>query len=451
MIQNKILNLFLVIGLFITASCQKYLDKKSDANLVVPKTISDIQGLLDDNYLMNSQTPGFGETSSDDYFVPLNTYNSFPLDWQEVYTWRLEDYSYSNDWSNCYTPVYSANYSLEQVEKIIKTPQNEASWNNVKGSALFFRAFYFLNLVWEYGKAYDDNTSLTDLGIVLRLTSDFNLPSVRSSVKDCYERIIKDLKEAVEYLPQEASNIMRPSVPTCYAVLARTYLSIRKYDSAYKYADLFLQQKHELLDYNSPEVNTQSNVPFQPFNKEIVFYTTQSFFYSPKSPSRARIDTLLYAEFDDNDMRKAAFFREDNGYFRFKGNYTSQQTLFFTGVAIDEVYLIRTECAARTGRIETALEDLNTLLEKRYREGTFVPVAVSDASEILQIILKERRKELMMRGLRWIDIKRLNLEGAEIIPKRVIGSTVYQLEVNDRRYALPLPKDIITITGMPQN
>lgn len=451
MTQNRMMYLLVLIPLITTVSCKKFLDKKSDTTLVVPKSISDIQGILDDNFFMNSQTPGFGETSSDDYFVPMAIYNSLPKINQEAYTWRLENYSYSNDWSTCYIPVYNSNYCLEKVEKIIKSPQNESSWNNIKGSALFFRAFYFLNLVWEYGKAYDDNTSSTDLGIVLRLTSDFNIPSVRSSVKECYERIIQDLNEAVLYLPEHPLNVMRPSKPAGYALLARAYLTMRKYDSAFKYADLFIQRQNRLLDYNSAEVNINSNIPFQPFNEEIVFYSTQSFFYSPKTPSRARIDTILYAEFNDNDIRKTAFFKSDNGYYRFKGNYSSAQSLFFTGIAVDEIYLIRAECNARLGKLDEALNDLNALLIKRFKEGTFIMVTANSSSEALDIILKERRKELLMRGLRWIDIKRLNLEGAGIIPKRLIGSTTFQLQVNDRKYALPLPMDIINITGMPQN
>lgn len=451
MTLSKISCLFIVVLIFLNISCRKYLDKKSDNSLVVPESISDLQGILDDNFYMNSQTPGFGETSSDDYFVPLTIYNSLPQVTQEAYTWRLLNYTYDNDWSNCYIPVYNSNYCLEKIEEINKTPQNEHQWDNVKGSALFYRGFYFLNLIWEYGKGYDENTSASDLGIVLRLSSNFNLPSHRSSVKESYERAVKDLKDAVIFLPDRPLHVMRPSKPATFAVLARAYLSMRKYDSVYKYSNLFLQFQNELLDYNSSEVNINSNVPFQPFNKEIVFYSTQSFFYGSKTPSRARIDTTLITEYNNNDLRKTAFFRPDNGYFRFKGNYSSAQSLFFTGIAVDELYLVRAESNVRLGRVNEALEDLNALLSKRWQAGAFTPVGSNSATEVLKIIIKERRKELLMRGLRWIDIKRLNLEGAGIIPERVIGTTIYQLDINDKKYALPLPVDVINFTGMPQN
>ena len=64
---------------------------------------------------------------------------------------------------------------------------------------------------------------------------------------------------------------------------------------------------------------------------------------------------------------------------------------------------------------------------------------------------QERRKELIFRGLRWIDIKRLNLEGANIEQRRFLDGKEYILEPNSNRYALPLPDDIIRLTWMEQN
>jgi hypothetical protein len=120
------------------------------------------------------------------------------------------------------------------------------------------------------------------------------------------------------------------------------------------------------------------------------------------------------------------------------------------GLATDEMYLIRAETYARKGDKTSALADLNTLLAKRYN-GTFVQVTAVDANAALIRILLERRKELLLRGIRWIEIKRLNKEGANIIPKRKIGTLVFTLQPNANYYALPLPVDIIQLAGIPQN
>jgi hypothetical protein len=81
----------------------------------------------------------------------------------------------------------------------------------------------------------------------------------------------------------------------------------------------------------------------------------------------------------------------------------------------------------------------------------YIPLIAANKEAALATILLERRKELLMRGLRWIDIKRLNKEGHNIVQKRVVNNVVYTLPPNDSRYALPIPIDIIRATGMAQN
>lgn len=442
-------------AIFLTAlfpSCKKYLDEKPDKSLVVLTTVDDLQALLDLNDRINTNTPGFGETSSDDYFILPGVYNGMNEADRRAYSWRLEDYTYQNDWAYAYLALYPINYCLENISEIDKTERNKNEWDNVKGSALFYRAYWFLSLVWVYSKAYDDNTSKDDLGVVLRTTTDINKPSVRSSVEKCYERIVNDAKESAKYLPDFSQHVMRPSKAAAYGLLARTYWSMRKYDSAFKYADLMLALKHDLLDYDGPQVDTSSLVPFPSFNKEIVYYSAMSFYYASKTPTNAFIDTVLYESYSDNDMRKYAFFSEMNGYHSFKGNYNSiNRYSFFSGIATDEIYLIKAECLAREGNVKEAMSIINTLLESRWKKGTFIPLTAEDKTQALDIILKERRKELLMRGLRWIDIKRLNMESRNISLKRVIGDQVFTLPPNDNRFALPLPNDVIELTGMKQN
>ena len=432
-------------------SCKKYLDEKSDKSLVTPNTLDDLQGLLDDNIIMNSNTSGFGETSADDYFVSTDTYNSFGAIDQKSYIWNLKIYNNGGDWAYEYNVIFNANYCLDELNQIKQTTVNQDQWNYIKGSSLFYRGYYFLNLIWDYGKAYDEDSSKNDLGIVLRLNSDPDAPSVRSSVANSYNQVISDLNEAAALLPDNSVHPMRPSKAAAFGALARTWLSMRNYDSAYKYADQTLKIQSDLLDYNSSDVNPGSYVPFAPFNKEIIFYSTQSGDYSPKLYFYASVDTVLYSSYEDNDLRKTVFFFSNNGYYGFKGDYGAALYPPYSGISTDEMFLVRAECLARQGNVAMAMNDLNTLLVKRYKTGTFVPLSVSNNEEALKEILLERRKELLMRGLRWIDIKRLNKENYQIIPERKIANQTYMLLPNSSYYALPLPDDIIRITGMHQN
>jgi len=436
-------------------SCKKYLDEKPDKGIVVPRTLTDLQALLDNSTQMNVvATPNFGESSADDYFLTPNSYNSFPSDYKNIYTWKRGDYFFQNDWSFAYTAIYNSNYCLEILRTIPVTSANQTQWNNVKGSALFYRSYYFLNLMWVYAKAFDESSANSDLGIVLRLASDFNIPSVRSSVKDCYQRIIQDGIDAISYLPDYSIHVMRPSKVAAYGLLARAYLSMRAYDSAFKYSNLCLHLKSDLINFNGDaDINgsISNNTPFMKYNKETIFYAEMNKTYYVILPgSRAKIDTTLYASYASNDRRKPAFFKLINPYYQFKGSYAASPTTLFSGIATDEMFLTRAECYARLNYKDSALIDLNTLLGRRY-DATFVPVTAATAQDALNYILIERRKELCMRGLRWIDIKRLNKEGKNIVLTRVAGGQTYTLQPNSNYYALPLPRDIIQESGIPQN
>ena len=432
-------------------SCKKYLDAKPDKALVIPTTLNDLQAILDFSSRMNEGT-SYSEASADNYYLNNDDYNTLNDDVKKVYTWENFSYSdYPNDWARVYDVIYPANIVLEGIEKITPTAQTQVSWNNIKGSALVFRASSLLQGAFIFCKAYDEVTSDKDLGLVLRLSSDFNAPSARGSVRETYNRIITDLKEAAPLLPSTPIHVMRPSKPAAYGLLARTYLSMGKYDSCKKYADLCLQIKHDLFDFNTVSgINSAS--PFPLFNKEVIMVTliTQPVYYCI-SQSFTQVDSSLYNSYSDNDLRKTAFFEPSTTGHNFKGSYSGTPWELFIGISTDEVYLMRAECLAREGNQDAALKDLNKLMETKWRSGLFIPLTSNSPSEALEIILKERRKELIFRNLRWMDVKRLNKEGRNITLTRLISGQKYILTPNDNRYALPLPLDIINRTGVLQN
>lgn len=454
--HNIVIVILLLFWLGINSACKKFLDKKPDNNLAVPTKLEDLQALLDLSQYMNlQQSPSFGESSADDYFLTADRFNALSFDQQGIYTWNRTEYRFQNDWSKAYLPVYNANYCLEQLNAITKTQQNQSQWNNVKGAALFYKSYNYLNLLGVFAKAYDPSTAAIDKGIVLRNSSDFNIPSVRANVAEAYRDVINLAKEAIPLLPDLPVHVMRPSKAAAYGLLARAYITMRIYDSAFVYADKCLQLKADLINYNADsDINgsISANVPFKKFNKETIFYTEMNANFSTHRTNIAFIDSVLYASYQNNDLRKTAFFRSNTGRFQFKGSYAGSATIFFSGIATDEIFLIRAEANARAGRITEAMNDLNTLMIKRWRNTVPFPQYVANTKEeALAIILAERRKELCMRGLRWPDIKRLNKEAANIILTRIIDNKMYALQPNADYYALPLPADIIEQTGIPQN
>jgi hypothetical protein len=324
--------------------------------------------------------------------------------------------------------------------------------NNIRGSALFIRARAMHFLVTTFSKTYDSITSSTDLGVPIRLTTDFNVTSVRANVEETYNQIIQDLTAAVPLLKIVPAHVMRPSRTAAYALLSRVYLSMRRYDKASLYTDSALQLNNTLMDYNGGEgVNGSSApTPFAAFNPEVIFHANGFIF--PIFYPFAKIDTILLSSYDSNDLRRELFFRDNgDGTYSFKGNYFDDVASLFYGLATDELYLTKAECLARQSNISAAMNTLNDLLIKRWKIGTFTPIAAVDREDAIQKILNERRKELLMRDIRWMDIKRLNKEGANISLKRLIAGKSYILPPNDDRFALPLPEYVIQLTGMNQN
>ncbi len=446
---------FLAVLLSLFTSCKKYLDAKPDKQLVVPNKLSDLQALLDYYNKMNENDAGAAaEASADNYYLTDIDWTGMQENYRRMYIWE-KDYLFSpypNQWSFAYDKVYTANVVLDNITNIEKTEENKTDWDNIKGQALCFRAKTFLDVAFVWSLAYDKTTASSDLGIPLRLNSDFNEPSARASIQQTYDQVINDFKQSISLLPVVPKSVFRPSKPASYGLLARTYLAMREYDSAYKYADLCLQLKNQLMNFNGDEnVNASMEYPISTLNKEVIM-ESRSAVISPLDNSKAKIDSTLFAAYDSNDMRKSVFFKAGtNKTYTFRGSYEGGAPIF-TGIAIDEVYLIRAECAARIGMVQEAMNDLNTLMIKRWKNTTAFPLfTATTTAEALQKILNERRKELLMRGLRWMDIKRLNEDGAAITLNRKINAKVYTISPNDLRFALPIPEDVILRSGLKQN
>lgn len=438
--------LFLAVALLITG-CEKFLNEKTDQKLITPSRIKDLQALLDNELLINQRIPRAAELSADDYYLENATWRVLNDFDKRMYIWEkrnLFQAGSSNDWGNAYQNVNYANIVLADIDKVVRTAGDQAEWDHAKGHALFVRGQAFLHIVLIWAPAYDDNSK--GLGIPLKLDPDISKKIPRATLARTYEQIISDLKAAADLLPVASVHVSRPSRAAAYALLARTYLSMRRYVEMGEYASKCLQLKNTLKDFNT--LNLEAVFPFAPRFSNMEEIITESAMIATPALSNiaARIDSNVFSSYHQYDLRKKAFFR-NNG---FRGSYTGMAALF-SGISTSEVYLMRAESYARAGNISAAIEDLNRLLEKRFVVNTFVPLAANTAAEALSLILAERRKELIMRGLRWMDVKRLNKEGANITLKRIIDGKTYLLPPDDPGYALPIPEDVIRISGIEQN
>lgn len=502
MIQKKYIAALLIgLGSMLTSSCKKYLDVKRNSQETFIETADDCQRLLDNYDVMNKSYPSDGEASADDYYLNLNRYNQQDPENQSLYGWAADAQrkTAATQWQGPYKVVYYANLVLDNLEKV-KGTADQSTLNSIKGTALFFRAFTFWSIAQLYAESYSPGGANGGPGIPLRLSADMNVVVGRGTVTQTYSRIIQDLNEAVTLLPVTSVISSRPNKAAAYAMLARTYLCMEDYPNALANATAALQLNSKLLDYNT--ISTTSLTPFTRFNDEVIFQAimTPLVMLNPGSVSSptARINGELYALYDANDLRKTIFFKANtisvtlqdadfpndptkkktvslaDGTYRFTGNYEQvSNASLFVGLTVDELFLIKAECSARANNVTDAMKTLNDLLVTRWKKvnnvTTYTNMTATSVDEALTKILAERRKELVMRGQRWTELRRLNKDprfkkdlmrqtktvtftGTNLVPVRTeTVDATYTLPANDLRFVLLIPREVIVITGMEQN
>ncbi|AZA84097.1 RagB/SusD family nutrient uptake outer membrane protein [Chryseobacterium lactis] len=452
--KNTQIITFLLFLTLLISGCEKFLEEKSDKSLAIPTTLRDLQSLLNNASDVNHVFCSMGEASSDDHFLKDADYNGLNYESDKrQYTWQA-DYvtrplsSNGDEWYNCYKVIYICNSVLQGLEENNLTGQ-EAGY--IKGQALVFRAARYLDGVQVWSPVYNRATANTDLGMVLRLEPDINIPSVRSSVQETYDLILKDLNDALPLLPATITSPTLPTKAAVYGLLARTHLIIGNYVEALENAERAFEISNELIDFNG--LNPNANYPIPSVNqisKEIVFQT-RMFSSAINNFNVARISPSLYNLYDAGDLRKSIYFRGVAvGEYRFKGTHTGNTGLI-TGITTSELLLIIAECNARLDNISEAANTLNKLLIKRWDVNQFIPYSFTNKDAALNTILIERRKELVYRGLRWSDIKRLNRDGYNITLTRTVNGQTITLPPNDLRYAIAIPETVIEIGGIQQN
>ncbi|MBL1409000.1 RagB/SusD family nutrient uptake outer membrane protein [Sphingobacterium faecale] len=438
---------------FISCNRKEFLDVKPDASMTVPSTLDDYLALMDDDVAMNGAGntqplyPAMLEIGSDNVWIPDARYlNNIDEYARAVYNWQENPYPALDikDWNRPYITVLNCNIVLENLHKIEKGNENSGQWDLVYGMALFHRSHAFSMLTSVFTPAYEKGTADQSAGIPLRMSADVGEKLSISSLERTYARIIEDLLKASELLPEEPIYKTRPSKRACWALLSRVYLWMQNYERSHYYADLCLEVNDQLLDYNT--YSTTTNYPFPRFNEEVIFNCNMMLL-----TTQVRMDTSLYKSYDQNDLRRLLFFKAQSvgdGH-RFYGNYDGTG-YFFAGLANDELYFNRAETSLRLGYPDMALKDLNKILSSRWKKNmgisTFMPYGEMDSKALMKLILAERRKQLVWRGLRWPDLKRLNLdpEYATVLT-REINSKLYQMNPNDRRYVYPVPDPVVDL------
>jgi hypothetical protein len=437
------------------SGCKKYLDASPNKQLTTPKTIQDLRAILDFNSLLNVNYSPYGAIASDDYYISDGVYDALTdVVAKNNYTWGLiaETADKYLDWQYNYQRLFSVNVVLDYFDKVATANASEGDINSIEGEALFYRAFTMFTMSQVYAMPYNPSTAASIPGIPYQLTADINEPITRPSLQQNYQQMVKDFQQAIPLLQPSGQSLLRPDRPAACLALANVYLVMQQFDKAGSLADSCLKYQNQLIDYKT--LSLSASPQFQLFNKEVIWQADLAT-NTILATSRSKIDTVFYNSFQNNDLRKQAFFNHNGSIATFKGYYNGQwkgTSVYFSGLAVDEAYLVKAECEARAGKPDAAMLTLNALLVNRF-DSSFVPISVSNTEQALDTILDHRRKELCFRGaIRWMDIRRLNqFENSKITLTRKIDGQEYTLAPGDPHFAFLIPQNSIDNSHIQQN
>lgn len=426
---------------FIAGGCEGFLDAKPEKSLVIPDSLDEFQALLDaEPRSMNSMTK-MGFLSSDELVLANPLVNLLTLEERASYLWEGDFYSPDDagtDWAFSYRKVFYANLVIEGVRDFEAKNESEAERaRQLDAAARFYRAFAHFSLATQFMAPYDPaNPEMP--GIPVREAADLNASSPRLSAKEVFDFIREDLEIARLVLVDFPEIPTRASAWAAEALLSRVCLYMQDYETAFFHAGNALEIRDDLLDYNT--LNKSLRNIFPRFNKEVIHHA-HMFSGRFTSNNQMYVNPDLFALYEARDLRRSLLFSKSpvSGRMNCFGRYTGE-FLLYGGLATDEVVLDRAEAAARTGNEVQALADLNYLLKNRFPTGEFKPLTDLTGKSLIKKIAEERRKELVFRGIRWLDLRRYNQDPEmSVTLDRKYNGLENKLEPGSARYTFPIP------------
>lgn len=438
--------LYIFLPLFLFNSCRDYVEVEPVGNNRILKYTSDYRGLAN-NYTTMTSAGGVHLMASADAEFPVTYQNTVSTIWSNSYTWQETIYNTSqgdSDWNGLYLTIYYSNVIIDGV----MSSQNgtDAEKKEIYAEAFVQRAFAYLQLVNVYGPQFDPTSNNSAKAVPLLLKPDLFSSLDRSSVGQVYDQILSDLQSALANDIQDTPpfNVL-PSKRAVYALLARTYLYMGSYQLSLDNAQKALGMQSDLIDLKTFATGYSYPVLLQ--NPEVIFSKTLLLSYNG-----VPLSTELLNSFESNDLRYNYYTAPGTSFFPsytgrgFGINFYSYTNGINVGVSVPEMYLISAECYARLGQTQNAVDNLNILRAERYKLGTTYQLSATTSKEALDLALVERQKELIGRGFRWFDQRRLNLDPLyQKTYTRIFKTQTYTLEPNSDGYVFPINQNYIDL------
>lgn len=395
----------------------------SDATLVSHSRAISWLNLMDDDI----NAVGTETVTSDGGWTATTKYQNLMEATYGLFTWQ-HDISLKPDgnqwgsdngtWNDLYARVNYTNVIIDELNEI--TPEDNADALKklrVLGETHFLRAQFYFILANLYSAPYAPETASSTLSVPLKLTpyvehdKDKDTQFERATLDKVYEQIVKDLKDAVNYLQQGEKfsyrKIYRATAEAAQLLLSRVYLYMQDWENARIEADKFLKMNVSLTSMSAALTN-----PFlTEDNSEILFSQGSQHLQNIMdgiAPDYC-VSSELYNLYAPEDYRSSYFQVRSSDSISLVYKYIMENEGAVTD-RVSDVYLLRVaegylnmaEACAMLGDAE-ANTYLNTLRRNRianYSDQTY------SGDELIRQVREERRKELCFEGHRWFDLRR---------------------------------------------
>jgi hypothetical protein len=442
----KLIKLLLVIVIAgIVVSCEDYLDLEpiseetsgnayESASQIEAALVGAYESFQSSEYYVWDNIL-FQDVRSDNCYAGGDNPEIFQIDYLEITPTHSRLFT---NWSNIYNAISKANLVIERVDGITDPQLTNERRAQIKGEALFLRAYHYFTLVKCWGGVPLILNTITSVE-----PSSVNVP--RSSVDEVYQSILNDLQFSATLLPDSygndaAVNKARATKGAAFALAAKALAQKPNPD----YQGVLEQiQEVENSTANYQLINYSELFDGNHFNNsesiiEVQYLGGNEGNYGPQlllppsisgdswrkfvTPSH---DLMNLFDSQGDVVRKNAsiLFEEvqwvDEFWYNTIGSsipfsYKWKQADGFASadrqylLRYGDIVLLKAEALNETGQLGPAIVEVDRI---RLRAGLpgLTPEQSSSQSVLRTSILNERRLELFQEGQRWDDLARYNV------------------------------------------
>jgi hypothetical protein len=387
---------------------------------------------------------------------------------QQLFRWTFSvgEKEIASPWANAYQIIGRANKILEHISEVpVKNASEEAKRNLLKGELLAIRAFMHFDLyrAYAYASVYTANAP----AVPYVTHTDIESKPSRPATLDFFRSLKQDMSGAETLLTQQVGGVnIRMGLNALLSLEARVAIYMGDWSGAIDKASFLINK----IPLATPDIFP--SIWQDQSDAEVIFKlkrTNRSTLRPGDIWKNVSTGIVLFApalklmrSYDSaNDVRYSSYFATDSSLVsggqlpniinKYAGQSGALNLADVKVFRVAEMYLIRAEAYARTGKLPEGSKDLNVLRAARiqgYTSQTF-----NSAAELTSAIFAERYKELAFEGHRLFDLRRTNSNIERLADDLPAGVTKNVLQPAEAAYHTPIPQAELLVNSniLPNN